>query len=48
MIYAPPQLQKHDAAIARLEGADQALASVLHAIRLAQTAGSDFGSAVSY
>jgi len=48
MTYAPPQLQKHDTAIARLEGADRAPAVVVHAIRLAETAGSDFGRSVSY
>ena len=47
MIYAPPQLQKHDAAVARLEGADRAPASVPHAIRLAETAGSDSDGSVS-
>ena len=48
MLYAPPQLQKHDVAIAHLERADRAPASVPDAIRLAETAGSDFGGAVSY
>ena len=39
MIYAPPQLQKHAAAIERLERADRAPAQVAPAIRLAETAG---------
>ena len=40
MIYAPPQLPKHAAAIERLERADRAPASVPQAIRLAEPAGS--------
>ena len=48
MIYAPPQLQKHAAAIARMERADRAPAPVPHAIRLAGTAGSVRDSPVSY
>ena len=40
MIYAPPQLKKHAAAIARLERADRAPAPGAPAIRLAETAGS--------
>ena len=48
MIYAPPQLQKHDVAIARPERADRAPAPVPHAIRLAETAGRVFGGSVSY
>ena len=48
MIYAPPQLQEHDVAIARLEREDRAPATVPHAIRLAEMAGSDFGGSVSY
>ena len=41
MIYAPPQIDKHVDAIARLQHADGASAPVLHAIRLADTAGKD-------
>lgn len=48
MIYALPQLQKHDVAIGRPEGADRAPASVPHPIRLAETAGRVFGGSVSY
>ena len=40
MIYAPPQLQKHAAAIERLQRADRAPAPVPAPIRLAETAGS--------
>lgn len=47
MIYAPPRLQKLDVALARPERADQAPASVPHAIRLAEPAGSVFGGSVS-
>ena len=39
MIYAPPQLQKHAAAIERLQRADRAPAPVAPPIRLAETAG---------
>ena len=48
MIYAPPQLQKHAAAIARLERADRPPAPVSPAIRLAETAGSVRETSVSY
>ena len=48
MIYAPPQLQKHAAAIARMECADRAPAPVPQAIRLAEPAGSVRESSVSY
>ena len=48
MIYAPPQLQKHAAAIERLERADRVPAPVPHAIRLAETAGSVRETSVSY
>ena len=41
MIYAPPHIDKHVEAIARLQRADGAAAPVLHAIRLADTVGSD-------
>ncbi len=37
MIYAPPQLQKHASAIARLERADRAPAPLPSAIRLVET-----------
>ena len=47
MIYAPPQLQTQAATIARPERADRAPASVPRAIRLAETAGSDFGGSAS-
>ena len=47
MIYAPPQLQKHAAAIERLERADRTADGVRPAIRLAETAGSDSSSSVS-
>ncbi len=47
MIYAPPQLQKHAAAIERLERADRAPAAVSRAIRLAESAGSDSGGSVN-
>ena len=47
MIYAPPQLQKHAAAIERLERADRAPAAVSRAIRLAEPAGSNSGDSVS-
>ena len=39
MIYAPPQLQKHADAIARLQREDRAPAPVSHGIRLADAAG---------
>ena len=48
MIYAPPQLQKHADAIARLERADRVQTPVPHGKRLAETAGSLRGSSVSY
>jgi|GEM_PF-1982918 len=48
MIYAPPQLQKHADAIARLERADRSPAPVPHGIRLAEPAGSFRESSVSY
>ena len=48
MIYAPPQLLKHAAAIERLERADRAPAAGPHAIRLAETAGSVWDGFVSY
>ena len=48
MIYAPPQLQKHADAIARLERADHVQAPVARGKRLAETAGSLRGSSVSY
>ena len=48
MIYAPPQLLKHAAAIERLERADRAPAPGPHAIRLAETAGSVGDGSVSY
>ncbi len=48
MIYAPPQLQKHAAAIERLERADRSPAPVSRAIRLAETAGSDLGISASH
>jgi hypothetical protein len=47
MIYAPPLLQKHAAAIERLERADGASAPVSRAIRLAETAGSNLDGSVS-
>ncbi len=47
MIYAPPQLQKHAAAIERLERADRSPVPVARPIRLAETAGRDFESSVS-
>ncbi len=47
MIYAPPQLQKHAAAIERLERADRSPAPVSRAIRLAESAGRDFKDSVS-
>ena len=43
MLYAPPQLQKHAAAIARLARADRSPAPVSRAIRLAEAAGSNLG-----
>ncbi len=48
MIYAPPQLQKHAAAIERLERADRAPDCVRPAIRLAVPAGSTEDDSVSY
>ncbi len=48
MIYAPPQLQKHAAAIARLERADREPAPVPQGIRLAEPAGSFRESSVNY
>ena len=47
MIYAPPRLQKHAAAIERLERADRAPAAVSQAIWLAEPAGRDLGDSVS-
>ncbi len=47
MIYAPPQLQKHAAAVERLERADRTPAPVSRAIRLAGTAGSGSEDSVS-
>ena len=48
MIYAPPQLQKHAAAIARLERADRSPVPVTRPIRLAETAGRDFDDSVNH
>ena len=47
MIYAPPQLLKHAAAIERLQRADRAPAPVTPPIRLAETAGSAWDTPVS-
>ncbi|MYD87981.1 MAG: phage integrase family protein [Acidobacteria bacterium] len=47
MIYAPPQLQKHAAAIERLQRADRAPAPVRRPIRLAETAGRVDGTPAS-
>ena len=47
MIYAPPQLQKHAAAIERLQRADRAPAPVAPPIRLAETAGRESRTPVS-
>ncbi len=47
MIYAPPQLQKHAAAIERLQRADRAPAPVPPPIRMAEKAGSVDGTSVS-
>ena len=47
MIYAPPQLQKHAAAIERLKRADPVPAPVSRAIRLAEPAGSVYDVTVS-
>ena len=48
MIYAPPQLQKHADAIARLERADRGRVPVPRGKRLAETAGSIRGSSASH
>ncbi len=48
MIYAPPQLQKHAEAIARLQRADRAPSPVLGGIRLAVQAGSTDMKPVSH
>ena len=48
MIYAPPQLQKHADAIARLERADRVQTPVPRGKRLAETAGSNSESSVSH
>ena len=47
LYYAPPQLQKHAAAIARLQCADRSPEPAPHAIRLAGTAGSGKGPSSS-
>ena len=47
MIYAPPQLQKHAAAIERLQRADRAPAPVSPPIRLAEAAGRAQSTSVS-
>ena len=47
MIYAPPQLLKHAAAIARLQQADRPPAPIPRGIRLAETAGSVLAGSVS-
>ena len=47
MIYAPPQLQKHAEAIARLDDADRAAESARRPIRMAVPAGSTRGDSVS-
>ena len=47
MIYAPPEVEKHAEAIARLERADRSPPSVQHAIRLADAAGSGGGTSVT-
>ena len=48
MIYAPPQLQKHAAAIERLRRADRMPAPTPRGIRLADPAGSSDGISVNY